>query len=622
MSSRPRLAAITSGTLLLMAGCPSRPATAVSDLELHRRAIVIDTHSDCTQRIAYDGIDFGTAQPDMQVDLPKMRAGGLDAQFFSIFVGPWRTGPEGYYAEALKQFDAVHAMIRANPDTIAWARTAADVRANAERKRISALFGVEGGHALLPGGETEMLEHLRTFHARGARYLTLTRSIASSLGGSSGDDSDGRGLTDVVRRIIDEMERLGMMIDVSHVSDPLFWDVIRYARKPVIASHSSARELANVPRNMSDAMLRAVARNGGAVCVNYGSAFLDQDFYAREQAVWGRVRGLGLPPRELWRTVREETAPLPPAPPLANPLGPPIAGVRRGVGAPVAPRRAIDASDAALFGATSGRSAAALFYLRWGKATYANVRPARWLPGYRSPLARPEGIDLVIVRENLEDLYVGVEGELAALRPLALSSPMMRRPVADLGPGRFALKVITEEGSARVVRFAFELARRRKATGRPGKLTCATKHNMLPATDGLFREVATRLAASYPDVRFETFIVDDFARRLVAEPQALDVVVLPNLYGDILSDAAAGVIGGLGLAPSGCYGDGYAYFEPAHRSAPDIAGKGIINPTATILSAGMMLDHLGFAPAARRLEAPVEDVYADAPPANPPQGGT
>src|SRR5207249_4755958 len=155
MSSRPRLAAITSGTLLLMAGCPSRPATAVSDLELHRRAIVIDTHSDCTQRIAYDGIDFATAQPDMQVDLPKMRAGGLDAQFFSIFVGPWRTGPEGYYAEALKQFDAVHAMIRANPDTIAWARTAADVRANAERKRISALFGVEGGHALLPGGETD-----------------------------------------------------------------------------------------------------------------------------------------------------------------------------------------------------------------------------------------------------------------------------------------------------------------------------------------------------------------------------------------------------------------------------------------------------------------------------------
>src|SRR5437867_4439961 len=217
---------------------------------------------------------------------------------------------------------------------------------------------------------------------------------------------------------------------------------------------------------------------------------------------------------------------------------------------------------------------------------------------------------------------VVIEGEDAALRPLALSSAMMRRPVADLGPGRFALKVITEEGSARVVRFAFELARRRKAAARPGKLTCATKHNMLPGTDGLFRDVATRLAAAYPDIRFETFIVDDFARRLVAEPQALDVVVLPNLYGDILSDAAAGVIGRLGLAPSGCHRAGYAYFEPAHGSAPDIAGQGIINPTATILSAAMMLDHLGFAPAARRLEAAVERVYADGRPLTPDQGGT
>src|SRR5256884_628794 len=272
MSSRPRLAAITSGTLLLMASCPSRPATAVSDLELHRRAIVIDTPSDCTQRIAYDGIASASAQADMQVDLPKMRAGGLDAQFFSIFVGPWRARPEGYYAEALKQFDAVHAMIRANPDTIAWARTAADIRANAERKRISALFGVEGGHALLPGGEAEMLEHLRTFHARGARYLTLTWSIASPLGGSSGDDSDGRGLTDVGRRIIDEMQRLGMMVDVSHVSDPLFWDVIRYARKPVIASHSSARQPANVPPNLSDPMLPPIARNGGAPLAAHATA--------------------------------------------------------------------------------------------------------------------------------------------------------------------------------------------------------------------------------------------------------------------------------------------------------------------------------------------------------------
>jgi isocitrate/isopropylmalate dehydrogenase len=282
-----------------------------------------------------------------------------------------------------------------------------------------------------------------------------------------------------------------------------------------------------------------------------------------------------------------------------------------------ATRRAIDASDAALFGATSGRSAAALFYLRWGKQTYANVRPARWRPGFRSPLARPEGVDLVIVRENLEDLYVGVEGELEELRPLGLGSRLGRRPLADLAPGRFALKVITEAGSERVARFAFELARRRR-----GKVTCGAKHNMLPATDGLFREVATRVAASYPDVRFETFIVDDLARRLVQVPDTLDVVVLPNLYGDILSDLAAGVIGGLGLAPSGCYGDGYAYFEPAHGSAPDIAGKGIINPTGTILSAALLLEHVGFTAAARWLETAVTRAYGEGCSLTPDQGGS
>ncbi len=134
--------AAVCGALLVLVACTPR---------LSRRPIVVDTHSDCTQRITYGGIDFATAQPDMQVDLPKMRAGGLDAEFFSIFVGPWRTRPEGYFAEALKQFDAVDAMVRANAGTIAWARSAAEVRANAERGLISALFGVEGGHALLPG---------------------------------------------------------------------------------------------------------------------------------------------------------------------------------------------------------------------------------------------------------------------------------------------------------------------------------------------------------------------------------------------------------------------------------------------------------------------------------------
>ena len=273
-------------------------------------------------------------------------------------------------------------------------------------------------------------------------------------------------------------------------------------------------------------------------------------------------------------------------------------------------RRGIDAADATLFGATSGLSAGAIFYLRWGKETFANVRPARWRPGYRSPLARPEGVDLVIVRENLEDLYVGVEGEIEELAPLAFESRTAGRPVSDYAPGRFALKVISEAGSERVIRFAFELARRRRAAGRAGRVTCSSKYNMLPQSDGLFREIALGVADDYPDIELMTLIVDDLAQRLVTQPHELDVVVLPNLYGDILSDLAAGAIGGLGLAPSGCYGADYAYFESAHGSAPDIAGRGIINPTATILSAAMMLDYLGFEEAATRLERAVTTVFA------------
>jgi isocitrate/isopropylmalate dehydrogenase len=306
-------------------------------------------------------------------------------------------------------------------------------------------------------------------------------------------------------------------------------------------------------------------------------------------------------------------------------IHPPVG--QRGIdatGSPFPPeaRAAIDDSDATMFGATSGLSAPALFYLRWGKQTYANLRPARYLPGYRSPLAQPQEIDLAIVRENLEDMYVAVEGELAELAPLELQSPTARRPVADLGRGRYAIKVITEEGTDRVARFAFELARRRKAQGLPGQVTCGTKHNMLRRSDGLFRERVQAIASDYPDVEFESLIIDDLANKLSHAAHAFDVIVLPNLYGDILSDAVAGLIGGLGVAPSGCYGDDYAYFEAAHGTAPDIAGKNIINPTATLLSAVLMLEYLGFETASARLERAIEQVYTHGIALTPDQGGT
>jgi isocitrate/isopropylmalate dehydrogenase len=283
-------------------------------------------------------------------------------------------------------------------------------------------------------------------------------------------------------------------------------------------------------------------------------------------------------------------------------------------------RKAIDNSDSTLFGSTSGKTTS-IGYLRWGKETYANVRPTRYAAGYRSPLKNPDGIDFVIVRENLEDLYLGLEGPLEQLAPLKPYSRILRAPIDTGASGRYAIKVITESNTRRVARFACELALKRKRAGGRGKVTCTAKYNMLREADEFFRRICEETVHGYPELKYEQFIVDDFARRVVQSPHDLDVVVAPNLYGDILSDAAAGTIGGLGVAPSGCYGDSYAYFESVHGTAPDIMGMHIINPTATMLSAAMMLDYLGFAQAGARLEGAIRKVYAQGRPLTPDQGG-
>jgi isocitrate/isopropylmalate dehydrogenase len=285
-------------------------------------------------------------------------------------------------------------------------------------------------------------------------------------------------------------------------------------------------------------------------------------------------------------------------------------------------REAADNSDAVLFGATSGKTGG-IAYLRWGKQTYANVRPVRWRRGYRSPLREPEGIDYVIVRENIEDLYLGIEGDLDELREKGFDlRPHRGVSPALQGEGRYAVKVISRANSERIAHFACRLALQRRAMGYAGKVTCSAKYNVLPRTDGFFRETVQAVVREYPELTYEEYIVDDFARRLVASPHDLDVVVLPNLYGDILADEGAATIGGLGLAPSGCYGDGFAYFEPVHGTAPDIAGQGIINPTATILSAAMLLEYLGLAEAARQIERAVEATYAAGESLTIDQGGS
>lgn len=290
-----------------------------------------------------------------------------------------------------------------------------------------------------------------------------------------------------------------------------------------------------------------------------------------------------------------------------------------GTAFPQEAKRQIDKSDSCLFGATSGPSGVALTYLRWGRETYANVRPCIHFPGCASPLLHPEGIDFVIVRENLEDLYVGLEGALAELGFLDKVGRTNQKQISELGEGRYAIKAITREGTERIVRFAFELARKR---AKQRSVTCVTKHNMLRQTDGYFREIAVEIAQEYTDIELNTYIVDDFACRLIRMPQAFDVVVMPNLYGDILSDAAGGLLGSLGLAASGVYGDDYAYFEPAHGTAPDIKGKNIINPTATLLSACMMLEYLGHETTANQIMDATRTVYAEGQCLTPDQGGT
>lgn len=285
-------------------------------------------------------------------------------------------------------------------------------------------------------------------------------------------------------------------------------------------------------------------------------------------------------------------------------------------------REAVERCDTMLFGATSGKTGG-IAYLRWGKDTFANVRPVRWRAGFRSPLRGPEGIDYAIVRENIEDLYSGIEGDLDALAESGLDLTSRFRPGRPFegGDGKYALKVITRRNTERVAHFACRLALERKQQGYPGKVTCSAKYNVLWQSDGFFRQTVASVVGQYPELSYEEFIVDDFARRLVASPHDLDVVVLPNLYGDILADVGAGTIGGLGLAPSGCYGDSFAYFEPVHGTAPDIAGRHVMNPTAAMLSAAMMLEHVGLVDAAQRLERAVEETYAAGDRLTPDQGG-
>jgi isocitrate/isopropylmalate dehydrogenase len=287
---------------------------------------------------------------------------------------------------------------------------------------------------------------------------------------------------------------------------------------------------------------------------------------------------------------------------------------------PAITRDAIDSADCTLFGASGGPSRPILWYLRWGKETFVNIRPVRWRSGYLSPMRHPEHIDYVIVRDNLEGMYPPREGDLAELSTLASSSSWWQAPPVH-EKGAYSVRVSTDRQMSRVAVAACELAVQRQQAGYPGRVTLGAKYSIQPRTDGRFREIVRETVKQYSGLSYQEFLVDDLARRMVAVPETLDVVVLGNEHGDILADAASGTIGGLGLSPSACYGENYAYFEPVHGSAPDLAGKNVINPTAMLLSGAMFLAHYGFTEQAQALENAVAGTYREGTTLTVDQGG-
>jgi isocitrate dehydrogenase (NAD+) len=243
--------------------------------------------------------------------------------------------------------------------------------------------------------------------------------------------------------------------------------------------------------------------------------------------------------------------------------------------------------------------------LRKNLDLYAQVRPCKSYPGVRS---RFQDVDLVVIRENTEDLYAGIEFEEGSEDARELIGWIERhsqsRVRVDSG---LSIKPISVTGTRRIVQFAFDYAR---ANGRR-KVTAVHKANIMKFSDGLYLRVAREVAAENPDLEFDDRIVDNMCMQLVQRPEEYDVLVLPNLYGDVVSDLCAGMIGGLGLAPGANFGEGIAIFEPTHGSAPKYTGQNKVNPMAQLLSGMLMLRHLDEGPAAERLEQAIADVIRE-----------
>ena len=258
---------------------PSEPTVSARARAIHDSAIVVDTHADTPQRFLDEGFDIGSTDPSDvgHLSLDKARRGNLGAEFFSIWVDPETN--QGHFAQhTFDLIDSVYEQAAHHPDRMMMAFSVADIERAHHEHKLAALMGIEGGHSI----ENDM-HLLRDYYRLGVRYMTLSWSNTNEWSDSSGDINDPKiqhhnGLTDFGKQVVLEMNRLGMMVDISHVADKTFWDAIATTKAPVIASHSSARALVDAPRNMTDDMLRAVAKNGGVVQVNFFSGFVDEDY--------------------------------------------------------------------------------------------------------------------------------------------------------------------------------------------------------------------------------------------------------------------------------------------------------------------------------------------------------
>ncbi len=249
-------------------------------LKLQRASFVVDTHNDITSPIADEGFDMGARDTSgkIQTDIPRMKEGGLNVEFFSIYVAAKYAKEGGAARRAMEMIDGVYEQARRHPESLEMAYNVADIRRIRRAGKIAALMGIEGGHAI-----EDSLSALRLFHRLGVRYMTLTHTNTNNWADSAGGignppEKRHGGLSDFGKEVIREMNRLGMMVDISHVGDETFQDVIETTEAPVIASHSSCRALTNVPRNMTDDMLRALAKNGGVIMINFYNGFINTDY--------------------------------------------------------------------------------------------------------------------------------------------------------------------------------------------------------------------------------------------------------------------------------------------------------------------------------------------------------